>query len=331
MSRETRILWIDDLSRRRNTADVLDGREDLSVTFRGVAGKNLSEELVQAFKGRKPDLVIVDHFLDKTQVADQAFARGSTVAQAARERWPSCPIVGITAADKRRSIPISEGKLYDELWSFSDFERMIPRLKIIADGFRQLARMRESCVGDLLKRLRPPKDDLERLGATVPEDLRDGLGDGGLVSDAYGWIRHQLLDEPGFVLDRLWAATFLGIRESSFAKVERLLVAAKYDGVFAFPEAPRWWASQISTILYERFPESVAQPPQELGRQLPRIMPKDYSKCYACGARLPDTVAYLDQLGEQKRPMCVRHTAPHPAKTAMLFFEEPRIMVEDSP
>lgn len=330
MSRETRILWIDDLSRRSNTAVVLNRRKDLSVTFRGVAGKKLSEELVQAFKDRKPDLVIVDHFLDKTEATDRAFARGSTVAQAAREEWPSCPIVGITAADKRGNILTSEGKLYDELWSFSDFEKMIPRLKIIADGFRQLARMRGSSVADLLKRLRPPKDDLERLAATVPEDLRHDLADGGLVSDAYAWIRHQLLDEPGFVFDRLWAATFLGIKESSFGKVERLLVAARYDGVFAFPEAPRWWANQITTILYERFPDSVAQPPQVLGRQLPRIMPKDYSKCYACGARLPDTVAYLDEAADQKRPMCVRHTAPHPAKRAMLFFEEPRIMVEDS-
>ncbi|MBT3200924.1 MAG: response regulator [Phycisphaerales bacterium] len=331
MSRQTRVLWLDDSPRRKRAADDLNGIAGCSVTFRDVHGKNLVDELAKMLSGPRADLVIVDHFLDKTLISEQPFARGSTVAQAIKENWSSCPVVGITAANKRTDIPTSQMQLYDELCSSDEFGKMRPRLKIIADGFRGLTRMRGISVEHFLKHLRSPKDDLERLAAAVPESLRGGLlgSNRGLVSNAYDWISHQLLDEPGFVCDKLWASTFLGIKETSFAKVQCLFKDAKYDGIFSFSDSPRWWCSKLTAMLYERFPDSVALSSQVLGRKLPRITGKDHSTCYACHAPLPDTVAFLDEASDKKRAMCMRHTVSHPIKKAMLFFEEPRMMVED--
>ena len=132
--------------------------------------------------------------------------------------------------------------------------------------------------------------------------------------------------KPGFLYDRLWTATLLGIKEESFPKVESIFSGAKYSGIFADKGNERWWQSKLREILFLKFPESKEIYPWKLGRQLPGIDETDYSKCHASGEDFPETVAFTDEAAKKRVPMRLRYTVPHPGFEKSLFFEEIRMM-----
>jgi hypothetical protein len=129
---------------------------------------------------------------------------------------------------------------------------------------------------------------------------------------------------PGFLYDRLWVATLIGIKESSFHKVEDTFKPAMYKGVFADSVEPRWWKASILEILSKEVAESGLS--FEKGRKLDRIEKKDYSKCHEDGSDYPETVAFEDETPSSKRyAMKLQNTVAHPLYSDMLFFDEIRL------
>src|SRR3990170_4438351 len=106
-------IWIDDQPDREKIADALQDQIGLSKKFINVKGKDLRVELNSVIKQPKPDLVIIDHVLDKTS-RDSLIKFGSTVAELMRDTWPTCPIVGISAAKKKLHISVRQERIYDE-------------------------------------------------------------------------------------------------------------------------------------------------------------------------------------------------------------------------
>ena len=157
MSRNKHMIWIDDNPDRRRTASNLAEVSSVLVDFIDVKNKILGEKLSKMLEGRQPSAVIVDHVLDKTIAENRVFATGSTVAEAIREKWPSCPVVGVTAAEHRDSIDIRTKKTYDELFFFTDFQFAIPQLPVIADDFAQIASSTARQPMSLVRLLKPPK------------------------------------------------------------------------------------------------------------------------------------------------------------------------------
>lgn len=324
-----RFVWIDDNPSRKHMAVALQDTLRIRVDFLDVRNKDIEPALKVLRSQQRPALVIIDHILDTRSEA--LMTKGSTVAELLRETWSSCPIVGITGAERRQRVDIYKERMYEELYSAGDFGEHSECVKSIAAGFRRVSRLtaRGKTIAGSLERLTGvPPEDRVRFGRSLPGDLlADGAKDM-LGRRFYAWLRDVFFARPGFLYDRLWVATMTGLNEKGFAKLGHVFDNAKYSGVFACPKKERWWGSLVKARLYQLCPSDGVQLPWELGRKLKGVGEPDLSKCYASGEACPETVAYIDESSDERHPMRLRHTVPHPRYPAILYFEDIRMMGE---
>jgi hypothetical protein len=320
-----KIIWIDDNPDRESTA------EDLGARFINVRGKDLGPVVDSILKDHCPDLFIIDHILDKAASETNAvFRKGSTIAEAIKAEWPSCPVLGVTNADKVGGIDLRTRRTYDILFGFHHFSSYFDRIKGIAKGFASVERT-GSDVNKLIRLLRPPTDEVERLGDALSDDLKKVTQDASLASRMFRWVS-RLMDRPCFLLDELWSATLVGLNEQGFAKVAAKFDGAKYSGVFSRPDQSRWWSSRLSQIVYELSPPDVGEFTWHVGRRLPGIKKLHFSSCYYCDGKFgdyPETVAFLDETTDERRAMHLRCTELHPRYQRELYFEDMRMMRGD--
>jgi len=314
-----RIIWIDDNPQRKRTAD------DLNAEFRNVGKEDLAEVVSEIFKGAQPHLVIIDLILDKTTTNDPLLQRGSTIAEAIKERWPGCPVVGVTNADNVGDIDLRTQRTYDALLPFVNFGRYVDQITSIASDFALVARKKPGSPRDLVDFLKPPAAERDRLEAALPEDLKISPADKSTASWLYRWIS-LLLNRPGFLYDQLWSATFLGLTLKGFEIVKHRFASAEYAGIFANADAARWWLSRLSEVLYKDVGSRAGEMSWHLGRRLPAIKTGHYSRCYVCREEYPETVAYLDASSKERHPMHLKCTELHPGYKRELYFEDVRIM-----
>ncbi len=250
---------------------------------------------------------------------------GSTAAEIIRENWPICPIVCVTAV-RIEDVDIYKWDLYEDVFSISNISKYYSTFLNIAKSFKKIRSKQHENVGQFISLLKVPFDDEERLNAILPDKLKKNYSDKSIALFISRWVRKTLMAKPGFLYDKLWAATLLGINEGSFEKIEGLFVKAKYTGIFSDDANQLWWQSSIRKIISAKvnYPELIY--PWQLGRKLPGIMEDDYSKCYASGDDFPETVAYIDETAKDRAPMCLKYTVPHPQFEDSLFFEEIRMM-----
>jgi hypothetical protein len=318
MSTAKTIIWIDDNPARRSTAI------DLRSRFVSVRGKDLAPEISRLLDGPRPRLVIVDHVLDKVTDIHPLFLKGSTIAEAIKEKWPSCPVIGVTNADNLKGIDLRTQGAYDALFPFQKFSEYFDRIRYIARGFERTARTGRD-IRKLIKLLKPPSQDEKRLFDALTDDLKGKRQDRSVASRMFRWVEH-LMDRPGLLLDGLWSATLLGLNEAGFAKVSYIFEKAKYSGVFARPTDYRWWSSGLSERLYKRYKPQAGELSWHVGRRLPGIRKEHFSSCYYCGKDFPETVAFLDDASAERHPMHLKCTELHPRHTRELYFEDIRIM-----
>ena len=319
MSTSKKIVWIDDNPTRLSTA------EAIGAVFVNVKGKDLVPQVEKLLEGAQPGLVILDHILDKTSTTNPLFKRGSTIAEAIKEQWPACPVVGVTSVDKVEDIDLRTKGTYDALFSFHDFRKYIDRIDPIRKGFALVARTNVTAACNLVQLLKPPRDETDRLVAALPDNLKKDFHERSIASQLYRWI-DRLMDRPGFLYNGLWAATLLGLTESGFQKVVRRFEKGKYAGVFVRSNDTRWWSSRLSHLLYKQCKPESGEMSWHVGRRLRGIRKEHHSRCYACGEQYPDTVAYLDELSDHQRAMHLKCTLLHPRYQRELYFEDIRIM-----
>jgi hypothetical protein len=318
MSSPRKIIWIDDNPTRQSTAS------DFGARFVNVRGKDLALELRKFLDGHPPKLVIIDHILDKTTDSHPVFLRGSTIAEAIKEKWPFCPVVGVTNADKLKEIDLRTKEAYDALFPFVNFGKYFDRIRGIARGFALLAKT-DSDIQTLIRCLKPADDEIPRVLDALTDDLKGSTPDASVASRIYRWVEH-LMERPGFLLDRLWSATFLGLNETGFDRVAASFQQAKYSGVFERPDEPRWWSRGLSDRLYRLCQPGPGELSWQVGRRLPRIKKEHFSSCYYCKQEFPEIVAFLDEARMEQRPMHLRCTVLHPLHKRELYFEDIRMM-----
>lgn len=319
MSTSRGTVWIDDNPGRARTAD------DLGAKFVNVQNKDLAPEVEKLLNGPAPALVILDHVLDKTKTKNPVFQKGSTIAEALKEKWPSCPVVGVTSVDNVQDIDLRTRETYDALFPFHDFGKYIGRIKAIHKGFALVGKTREKTARKLVRLLKPPAEEIGRLVAALPDDLKETFRDPSVASRLYRWIE-RLMDRPGLLYNSLWAATILGLTESGFKKVAGQFERGKYNGVFVRIDDMRWWSKRLSDLLYKQCKPEAGEMSWHVGRRLHGIKKEHYSHCYACGDTFPDTVAYLDKASDQQRAMHLKCTVLHPLYQRELYFEDIRMM-----
>lgn len=321
MTTPRKIIWIDDNPNRKSTA------ADLGARFLDVRGQDLGPLLKAMLDGPPPRLVIVDHVLDKSADTHPLFSRGSTIAEAIKERWPSCPVIGVTNADKRKRIDRRTQGAYDALFPFHNFGEYFDRMRGVANGFALIART-DGEVGKLIGLLKPPHDERARLRDALSDDLKVSPQDRSVASRMFRWVEH-LFDRPGFLLDKPWSATFLGLNDVGFDRALRHFDRARYNGVFARPGDHRWWSGRLSAELFKVCEPELGELSWHVGRRLPGLGKEHFSTCYYCRGDFPEIVAFLDEEGKERRAMHLKCTVLHPCYKRELYFEDMRMMRGD--
>ena len=250
--------------------------------------------------------------------------KGSTIAEGLKEKWPGCAVVGVTNAPNLTDIDLRTKGTYDALFPFQDFKKYFDRISGIADGFALLAKKRLT-QRTLVKLLKPPEDEIQRLLDALNDDLKARSQDASSPSRIYRWVE-RLLERAGFLYDALWSATFLGVNEAGFAKVADAFELAKYKGIFARPDDTRWWSGALASQLYKLCSPQAGELSWHVGRRLPGIKKEHFSSCYYCKEDYPETVAYLDQASDERHAMHLKCTEPHPLHKRELYFEDIRMM-----
>jgi hypothetical protein len=232
----------------------------------------------------------------------------------------------------KKNIDLHKQSIYEDIFDFDNISSYDSTILSIAKSFQKLKikKNRPQNIDDFIKLLKVPEDDKERLIAVIPEKLKkkERFQDKSLLLTISRWVRQTLMAKPGFLYDRLWTATLLGIKEESLPKIEHIFSEAKYIGIFADEGKgkERWWQSKLKEILFSQFPESDEIYPWKLGRKLPGIAENDFSKCYYSGEDFPETVAFTDEAANTRKSMRLRYTVSHPGFEKSLFFEEMRMM-----
>jgi CheY-like chemotaxis protein len=318
--------WIDDFSSRKRTSDALEERLGVNINFISVQGEDWDDLLHKLLKGAQPDLIIIDHNLDRV-IKSNSFRSGFTSAALIRETWPACPIIcitGISNTDQKRP----EHFLYDatiEISSVSDYD---PIIFSIANSFKKIKRSRFRSTTPLLKLFGVPNEETLRFVSVLPQDVKESLAKPGLAVSLCRWTRGTFFMRPGFLYDRLWVSTMLGLTEKGFKKVEDLFEPAVYDGLFANEADKRWWKIKVIDILAKNVKGSGL--PWHKGRQLPGILKNDYSVDRAKGLDYPEVVAYADETQGAKRYAArIQETIPHPDFSDLLYFDTIRMIKPD--
>lgn len=318
------LLWIDDESERRMTSKVLERTLRIRVVFEDVKGKDLSDVLRRILSSAEPDLVLVDHRLDKVS-GKRIIQTGSTTAEVIREKWPDCPMVCVTAVGLE-DIGQHTKAIYEEIIEYSKLSENYSTLLSLANSFKFLRRNRPKDIDAVMKLLKPPRVEMPRLKDILPDALKGDYGDKSLLISLSKWIRHTLMAKPGFLYDQLWAATLLGIKEQSFGKLRDYFSAANYKGIFFNEGNQRWWQTRLKEILFRRFSSDRGDFTWVLGRKLPGITKRDYSVCYVCNKEYPEIVGFTDEIAQTRKPMHLRCSVPNPRFEKTLFFDEMRMM-----
>jgi hypothetical protein len=121
MKTRREIIWIDDEPNRKRTADLLAESSAIPVRFEGMKNKDLTVEVTKLLRGPRPSLVVLDHILDQTSTSSAVLRRGSTIAEAIKERWPTCPVIGVTNVDRLNDIDVRTRQTYDDLFPVVNF------------------------------------------------------------------------------------------------------------------------------------------------------------------------------------------------------------------
>jgi len=319
MNKREKIVWIDDNPDRQSTA------EDLEAAFVDVKSRDLAAVVKSLLEGPAPQLVVIDHVLDKAgRDTHPILLKGSTIAEGLKEKWPGCAVVGVTNAPNLTDIDVRTMGTYDELYPFQEFKKYFDRISGIAKGFALLEKKRPKPQA-LVKLLKPPGDEVQRLLDALNDDLKTASQDASVASRIYRWVG-RLMERPGFLYDALWSATFLGLNETGFAKVRDTFENAKYSGVFTRPDDARWWSAGLAAQLYKLCSPQPGELSWHVGRRLLGIKKEHFSICHRCKEAYPEIVAYLDAATEEQHAMHLKCTVPHPLYGRELYFEDIRMM-----
>lgn len=279
------------------------------------------------------DLIIIDHILSNS--LKSMITTGSSLAEIIRNLYPHIPIIGITGMGNLALIDIHQSSSYDELFTNEQLLNYSSKLKAIAEGYKTLKKMRSQNIDYITRNLLfPPDTEYDKLMQILPGQLRDkNINQGSWTFEFSKWIRQRLLTYPGLLYDRLWTTTFLGLKEPSFQKVEKLFGRSIYQGIYSDENDPRWWVGSLRMELYKKIKVDSPQNSWDMGRKLPGIKAKDFSECYVCKGKMkgaPEIVGYRDQESESREQMHLSCSKPHPKHEISLFFEDVRI-INDAP
>jgi hypothetical protein len=251
---------------------------------------------------------------------------GSTLVGFLRERWEGCPFLGITAAGNVSKIDI-EKDTYDELIEGDKFSEYIRYIPYIAEGFKKSAKA--DSIEKWIGWIKPPKEEIERIKCCIPHNAKADIRKKGFANRIYRWFRNKFYSMPGFLYDKDWVATFIGVKREAISKYLRYFDEAKYTGIFSDPDNPRWWKATLYQVIYNKCKNENAssRSSQDVGNEVLKIKESDRSTCYVCKGKWPETIAYTYVSATANlEQMHLRCTLAHPLYQYEPMYEEIRMM-----
>lgn len=313
--------WIDDNPERKEGAINLAKALEVDTEFIDVSTADSEARLSALLESQEPDLIIIDHNLE--DIESGVFKKGSTVAAYIRERWFDCPIISVSA--NIVEVDSQQRALYVDLFPFERISDFYSNIYSIATSFKSLKEKKPENTDQFLDALKTPDDDRINLMNVLPMTLKHNFTNKSLLVEIAHWIKFVLLQRPGFLLDRTWVATLVGIKPESFHKVEDHFASAKYTSYFSNDNEQRWWKSEVLVKIYELV--EAGRYPWEKGRFLPGIIEEDFSVCHASGEPFPETVAFIDNTSDAHQvPIKIKYSHIHPDYESLLNFEDIRMM-----
>lgn len=321
MSKKLKFVWIEDDVGREIASINLEKHLGVRCFFVNVQPANV--DFLKLIENVKPDLILIDHNL--TEIGTGAIKKGSTIAALIRERNPGYAIACITGQDSN-SIDSQQRLSYEAVFNYDNIKDYYFTMKSIARSYRKMKSNPPKEINELFNLIKMPNEERNKLETILPYEIKENFNDPGIYANISHWIREVLMDRPGFLYDRLWTATLLGLNESGFKKVEKLFTTARYKGLFADESRERWWKSELIKILSKYVSGSAL--PWEKGRFLPKITNRNYSKDYYSDYKeeYPEVVAFIDETTNNRAQMKLKYTVPHPKFNKLLYFEEIRMM-----
>jgi hypothetical protein len=328
--------WIDDTPQRERLLSHLVDAAPPGVTasapiFVGLV-KGKDQSALTGFLGRRtePSLVVIDQVLNKCEWELKIPLLGSSLAEIIRQKWPACPIVGITAgqniATESQWYDFEKRSEFEELIEAQNFGAAIELIYALALGFQLLRGTKSLSLKKIIAFVKPPSGEHERVATAIPDKMRSSSKDRSVPRLTSSWIRKRLMERPGFLYDREWTANLLGLSTKGFNKVEQLFVSAKYSGVFSEPSDPRWWTLALKETLFKTVKNAETNLTWIVGQKLPGLERSDYSVCYVCKELHPEILGYVDTSSDDRRPMHIRCTIPDPRFQSLLYYDDMRVM-----
>ena len=319
------LLIFDDDPTREADYRQMEDAGDVIVDFRNLKDKDTSVELKQRLQEMAPDIIFVDHVLDKTTADSASFMRtGKCITPILREKWPRVPIVAVTAA-KEDCIERDGYTFYEEVFDVRDISQLDDFVRPIVTGYRFLEGV--SNPRAFIEFLKPPPDEIHGILQSIPDELR-ALETDSFAHEIYRWFRRTFYGNPGFLYDKGWTAMTMGIDETHLHRYLSVLDSARYEGIWADPNQPRWWKKTLYEIALD-VRESSREPLASAACRALNVKEEDYSSCYKCGMKWPDVLAYTDEsLFAALVPAHLECSTVHPKKYLSHSFEEPRIIAD---
>ncbi|MEP7198103.1 MAG: hypothetical protein ABI851_16415 [Saprospiraceae bacterium] len=323
MNKKLRFIWIDDENREVSFQNM---KAQLGIIGKFINITQANVDYLTDINKIKPDLILIDHNLTKS---NDKIKKGSTIASLIREKHPDIAIACVTGQLMNKPIDTLEQSSYETVFNIDEIEKNYETMKSIANSYRKLIAGKPNNTTEFIALLNAPKVDKIKLEYIVPREIKDNFNDKALFKNTSHWIRNILIERPGFLYNRLWAATYLGLTERGFEKVEEIFKTAKYNGLFADKTKERWWKSKLLEILSKEVKTTGL--PWQKGRSLKGINAHNFSKDHYTNNNedLPEVVAYTDETSREQYPMKLKYTVPHPRFDKLLFFEEIRMMKLD--
>jgi len=319
-----KVLVLDDDPTREAAYRQMEENGEIEVDFQCLKDKDTST-VIHGLSAESPDIIFVDHRLDKTSTDSANFMRtGKCVTPILREKWSRPPILGVTAA-KKACLEHDGNSFYEEVFDFGDISQLEDFVRPIVNGYLSLGGNSDAV--QFVNLLNAPESEVESILHSIPDELRT------LESDTfkhamYRWFRRTLHGHAGFLYGKEWVAVTMGINMEDIDSFIDTFGCAKYAGIWADPSEIRWWKKRLYEIaIRER--SSPRELVQSAACRFLGVKPAQYSKCHKCGKQWPEILAFSDDSILTKLvPAHLECSMPHPKRYLSHSFEEPRIIIE---
>jgi hypothetical protein len=302
------------------------------VNFIGLANEDALDKLKGAIAtGPVPDIVLIDHVLDKTSdTSKELLQRGGSLVPIIREHWKKCPVLAITAepGDCRKDVGSDN---YEEVFDRQYLDILAQFIPSVVAGYRKASNIKTH--DDLLKVIGVPEMEKDAFLRALPDSLKiEDLHDSPrFIHNLYHWFREVFYEKAGFLYNENWVALTMGVVEAHFCDYEEQISSCVYNGIWADPSSPRWWKAH----LYSEIRSKCDNPNLSIQGAACKVFDIEeavFSRCYSCNKIWPDTLAYMDEaaLSSERQAMHLHCSEPHPRRQGLPYFEEERVMLEAS-